>query len=119
VVGQRYRDVPRARLRVPTTPAFVAWKTVAWCDRHAPRDLWDLWALAQGGHVDALAHGLFRKYGQFPKGVPSSAFDELPDENEWRESIGHQTRLTVTAAQAADVVREAWVAARRRVRPRA
>ncbi|MCP2319034.1 putative nucleotidyltransferase component of viral defense system [Nocardia amikacinitolerans] len=41
---QRYRGAPPATLQVPTLPAFVAGKTMAWCDRGAPRDLWDLWA---------------------------------------------------------------------------
>ncbi len=56
-LDQRYRDVPPATLRVPTLPAFAAWKTAAWCDRRAPRDLWDPWALAQVGAINADVDG--------------------------------------------------------------
>jgi len=50
---QRYSDAPVAELLVPTLPAFVASKTVAWRDRGAPRDLWDLWALSEMDAIDA------------------------------------------------------------------
>lgn len=46
---QRYADVSPAELRVPTLAAFAASKTTAWCDRHAPRDLW---AMAQIGAIN-------------------------------------------------------------------
>ncbi|WP_328322283.1 nucleotidyl transferase AbiEii/AbiGii toxin family protein [Kribbella sp. NBC_00382] len=36
---QRYGDAPPARLTTPTPPAFAAWKTAAWFDRAAARDL--------------------------------------------------------------------------------
>ena len=41
-LDQRYSDAPSARMRVPTLDSFVAWKTATWCDRAAPRDLYDL-----------------------------------------------------------------------------
>lgn len=44
---QRYEGVPAARMRVPTLPAFAASKLSVWSRRGAPRDLYDLWALAQ------------------------------------------------------------------------
>lgn len=37
-IEQRYTDAGPATLRVPTAPAFAAWKTVAWHDRGAARD---------------------------------------------------------------------------------
>lgn len=49
VIEQRYADAPPASLIVPTLPSFVAWKTAAWTDRGAPRDLYDLWALNEIG----------------------------------------------------------------------
>ena len=48
-IDQRYSDVPPARLRTPVRDSFAAWKTAAWFERHAPRDLYDLWALALAG----------------------------------------------------------------------
>ena len=42
-VEQRYRDVPPATLIVPTLASFAGWKTAAWHDRAAPRDLDRVW----------------------------------------------------------------------------
>jgi hypothetical protein len=36
---QRYSDAGPAVLQVPTRPAFIAWKTAAYIDRRASRDL--------------------------------------------------------------------------------
>jgi predicted nucleotidyltransferase component of viral defense system len=55
---QRYSDAPAATLVVPTHAAFAAWKTVAWTDRAAPRDLFDLWSLAGIGAIDGEAAAL-------------------------------------------------------------
>lgn len=107
---QRYSDTPPAALRVPTASAFAAWKTVAWHDRAAPRDLWDLWALAQGGHVTADAASLFAMHG--PTGnVPQGwMFAKAPSETHWRQQLAGQTKLTVTAREALSIVRSAWAA---------
>jgi len=56
---QRYADAPAATLSVPTRAAFTAWKTATWADRKAPRDLWDLHALAGLGAVDRDALALW------------------------------------------------------------
>jgi len=60
---QRYADAPAAELLVPTLPALVASKTATWVDRHAARDLWDLWAMNRMGAIDAVAEVLYRRYG--------------------------------------------------------
>lgn len=60
---QRYSDVPPARLVVPTATGFAAAKAVAWYDRRASRDLWDLWALAERGHVDREAAPFYARLG--------------------------------------------------------
>ncbi|MGN2636874.1 nucleotidyl transferase AbiEii/AbiGii toxin family protein [Nocardia takedensis] len=57
---QRYRNTSPATLSVPTRPAFAAAKAVAWYDRAAPRDLWDLWALARINAIDHEAATLFQ-----------------------------------------------------------
>lgn len=59
-VVQRYSDAPAAELLVPTLPAFAASKTATWFDRHASRDLWDLWALDRIGAIDAETEALYR-----------------------------------------------------------
>ncbi|MGH3544771.1 MAG: nucleotidyl transferase AbiEii/AbiGii toxin family protein [Mycobacteriales bacterium] len=51
-----------AALKVPTLSAFTAWKTATWCDRAAPRDLWDLRAIARMHGISARAADLFRKH---------------------------------------------------------
>lgn len=107
---QRYKRVGPAALRVPTLPAFAAWKTVAWCDRRAPRDLWDLWALARLGAINNDAVELYREYG--PTRVPQMIdFRTHPDLDDWEAQLGQQTRLDVSPQDALTVVRESWAAA--------
>ncbi|MEP6599390.1 MAG: nucleotidyl transferase AbiEii/AbiGii toxin family protein, partial [Actinomycetota bacterium] len=107
-IEQRYRDAPAGSLRVPTTAAFVAWKTAAWHERKAPRDLYDLWALARRGMITAEAAELFVAHG--PIGSPPQPwmFTSPPSEARWREQLANQTRLTVTAVEAMKVVAHAW-----------
>ncbi len=102
---QRYADAPPARMRVLTRPAAVAAKLSAWADRRAPRDLYDLWALATRGHVDEDAVALFAKHGPFTDAKRIS-FSPLPDEESWRVALGHQGRVLVGSDEAADVVRK-------------
>lgn len=105
---QRYRDAPPARLRVPTRPAFVAGKMAAWCDRAAPRDLWDLWALAGIGAIDAETAALFREYGPTATVPQPWMFAEAPSQARWEAQLAGQTRLEVSAAEALESVRDAW-----------
>ena len=72
------------------------------------RALYDLWALSERGLIDADALEVFIRCG--PQVVPpgSWVFETPTDEIAWRDSLGHQTRLRVTAMEAIDAVREAW-----------
>lgn len=106
-LDQRYDGVAPAALRVPTLPAFAAWKTAAWCDRHAARDLWDLWALAGVGAINAEAAELYRKYGPTHM-PPDQDFRIPPAEADWSAQLGQQTRLDVSPREALDVVRRYW-----------
>ncbi|WP_338101302.1 nucleotidyl transferase AbiEii/AbiGii toxin family protein [Mycolicibacterium austroafricanum] len=106
-----------AELLVPTLAAFAASKTATWTDRHAPRDLWDLWALDQLGAIDAESAALFRRYGPTNKAPTQRMFDRAPTDAEWQAQLAGQTRLTVTAAEALAAVREAWRQAARLLRP--
>lgn len=107
-IDQRYGDAPPARLRTLTAPAFAAAKLNAWIDRSAPRDLYDLWALAERGLIDAEAAHVFVSHGPFAKQPPAWVFDRELDEAVWRRSLSHQTRLSVTAVNALHRVRDAW-----------
>ncbi len=108
---QRYRDVEPATLRVPTIEAFVAWKTVAWLDRQAPRDLYDLWALARRDSINRRAADLFVAHGPSGKPPQTYMFATAPTEAQWTEQLSNQTTLTVSATDALRVVADAWARA--------
>lgn len=108
---QRYADAGPAILRVPTAPAFAAWKTVAWHDRRAPRDLWDLWALAELGEITRHAAALFVAHGPIGNAPQPWMFTSAPTEERWQAQLGGQTRLTISAAEALQVVADAWARA--------
>lgn len=110
---QRYSDAPPATLPVPTQAAFAAWKTVAWLDRGASRDLFDLWSLARLGAIDEEAADLFTRFGPTNKPPDDRVFSVAPDEHAWRRDLDAQTRLTITAADALVRVRDAWRSAGR------
>lgn len=107
-IQQRYRDVPPASLAVPTRGAFAAGKTATWHDRRAARDLWDLWALAGIGAINAESARLYERYGPTNRPPSGHLFDRPLDEAEWVSQLAGQTRLTVTAETALGTVRTAW-----------
>lgn len=104
---QRYSDAPPAKLRVLTAPAFAAAKLAAWHDRHAPRDLYDLWGLAERGLIADEARRLAARFGPTTDAA-AVAFAPVPSDSEWRRALAHQGRVTVTPSEAAEVVAEAW-----------
>ncbi len=59
----RYSDCGPAFLSIPTRDSFVAWKTTAFMDRRASRDLWDLAALAELDAFTPEAARLFTQFG--------------------------------------------------------
>ena len=62
-IHQRYSDAPPATQRVPTLAAFAGWKTAAWVERGSPRDLYDLWALANVGALNVESAARFAQLG--------------------------------------------------------
>ncbi len=110
---QRYSDPGPARLQIPTLPAFAAWKTATWAGRGAPRDLWDLHALSRLGAIDEQAADLYRCLGPTNALPDSWVFDRLPQSERWEADLAGQTRLTLTAGEAAREVEAAWA----RLRP--
>ncbi len=107
-IQQRYSDAPQATLRVPTLAAFAGWKTTAWVERGSPRDLYDLWALANVGALNAESAALFAEHGPINKPPRSWMFGKAPAAAEWQSQLASQTRLTVSADEALSVVRTAW-----------
>lgn len=110
-IEQRYTAVPEVVLRTYTPRAFVGAKTSAWAEttRNAPRDLYDLWALARDGRIDAEAARLFKKYGPtggYPE--PGLLPSNPPTEEQWLAALEHQCIPQVSAAEAFTFVTTAW-----------
>lgn len=114
---QRYGDAPPARLTTPTPAAFAAWKTTAWFDRAAARDLYDLWALSTIGQLTPEAARLFIRHGPTNRPPDDNMFKAAPAEDDWRRDLGGQLRLEITAHEALEVVRTGWAEARRLIEP--
>lgn len=108
---QRYADAPPARMAVLTAPAAAAAKLAAWIERRAPRDLYDLWALAERGLITPEAVAVFVARGPFGQPPGEWVFAAGIDERDWRSALGHQTRLSIRADHALAVVRKAWLTA--------
>lgn len=106
-IAQRYSDAPPADLRVLTPPAFAATKLAAWHDRHAARDLYDLWAMAEQGMVDDEARALFTRLGPLTNAA-AVRFDEYPGEETWQAESRPQCVPQVTARRAAEVAAASW-----------
>lgn len=107
-LAQRYSDAPPARMRTLTAPAFAASKLSAWIDRGAPRDLYDLWALAEDDLITPDALDVFVRFGQFGRPPSDWVFDRVPTGLDWRHALSHQTILEVEPEDAAAAVRAAW-----------
>lgn len=102
-IDVRYTDVPATALRVPTLPAFVAMKTIAWADRHAERDLYDLNALARIGAITKESADL--AYAATGVRVAPHMFAQPPDEQQWAQQLAHQTGHLPAPADCLDRVR--------------
>jgi predicted nucleotidyltransferase component of viral defense system len=82
---QRYSDAPPAVLTVPTVAGFVAAKAAAWRDRRASRDLWDLWALAERGHLTTEAADLYARVGPTNRRPEPKDYAEPPAQERWEQ----------------------------------
>ncbi len=91
-VQLRYSDLPdNVEMMVPTPGGFGAMKLMAWLDRHTSRDLFDLAALADAGHVNQATVDLVKRVAGYAPGrstlgplVPRIVAATWPDE------LGHQ-----------------------------
>jgi hypothetical protein len=111
-IEQRYSDAPPATPRVLTSGAFVASKLSSWSDRGASRDLYDLWALAEAGMIDAEAAALFAKLGPHTS-ASKVPFTRIPTDAQWRAALDHQCTPAVGPEAAARIVSEALAATSR------
>jgi len=104
-IHQRYSDVPNTQIIVPTFDGLVAMKVLAWFDRGAPRDLFDLEGLSRLGGVSTVVGDLVEKLRGFrvTKQMLNRKVSGL-----WQEELTHQTRLTVSEEECLSRVLEWW-----------
>ena len=70
-----------------------------------PRPL-GLWALSEFGAIDRTATDVYRRHGPTNQPPTGRLFSKAPTDAEWRAQLAGQTRLTVSAQEALDVVRK-------------
>jgi len=108
-VRLRYSDLPESViLDVPTPASIVTMKLLAWSDRQAPRDLFDLDTLATGGYFTEEVRELFQAIAGYP---PLETFRRggLPRnvEDHWRSELCHQMDELPSARSCLETVRRA------------
>lgn len=107
----RYGDAGTAEMWVPTRSAFAAMKTLAWADRHAPRDLADLAQLASTGGFDLnTARLVYDMSGTWPR---PHLFSSLPGptRDSWATDLAHQMLVLPGPDDCLQIAAEAWAAA--------
>lgn len=108
-IHQRYQGCPPANLKTLTSEGFAAAKTAAWCERNTPRDLYDLWAIADAGLITAAAAEAFRRHGPTNRRPSPAIFPAgPPTEREWRDALSHQCIPRVSPVDAHRTVVAAW-----------
>jgi len=104
-IHQRYSDVVKTKLFVPTFDGFVAMKVSAWLDRHAARDLFDLDALSRIGEVSEQARVLIEDLLGHQISTRMLVGRVSGD---WQFELAHQTRLERTEEQCMIRVANWW-----------
>ena len=108
-IHQRYQGCPSTTLNILTREGFAAAKTAAWCERNTARDLYDLWALADAGHITPDAADVFRQRGPTNRPPSPTVFPpEPPSEQEWHDALSHQCIPKVSPSDAYRTVVAAW-----------
>lgn len=91
-VDLRYSDLPETgELSVPTPSGFAAMKLLAWFDRFAPRDLFDLAALADANYIDCEATLMVKTIAGYTPTVHTAGTSVRSSVvNAWEDELGHQ-----------------------------
>lgn len=105
---RRYRDIGAVCLQVPTRPGFAAMKTLAWVDRAAARDLFDLAGLAEVGALDGEAARIFQR-ATGRRLLPHDFATRPP--HDWQVALGHQTGSLRAAEDCLRDVRSSYATA--------
>lgn len=92
-VQLRYSDLAESvDFKVPTASGFAAMKLLAWLDRHAPRDIYDLAALADAGFVDGPAvDAAANVLGYQPTAGMIANVPLRQVRTDWDSELAHQT----------------------------
>jgi predicted nucleotidyltransferase component of viral defense system len=106
-IHQRYSDVPQTKMHTPTFDGFVAMKALAWFDRRAARDLFDLGALSRVGAVTDVARDLIVDLLGYQL---STSMMDRGVSGDWQVELAHQTRLERTEEQCLAQVLDWWSA---------
>jgi len=111
-VELRYSDLPSAvALRAPVADAFVAMKCIAYEDRRAPRDLYDLASLARAGAIRPTSIEALRKSRNFGPIRERYSPTHAPSLDSWETELAHQLFDPGSPLEALEAVREALGAA--------
>ena len=104
-IHQRYADVNPTSLVVPTFDGFVAMKALAWVDRGAVRDIFDLEGLARIHEVTEEARVVIDRIRGYrlSKGMLNQRAI-----GKWTEELAHQTKLEVTEEECLKRVLDWW-----------
>lgn len=99
-VDLRYADTPgHVEMIVPTLAGFTAMKLLAWEDRAAPRDLFDLAGLTTLSGFDPPTASIFRRLtARLPD---RRAYQVVPEtaRSTWTDQLAHQTSFVPDAAE--------------------
>ncbi len=108
-VQLRYSDLPESvRLTVPTSTGFAAMKLLAWFDRAAPRDIYDLAALAEADMIDAPAlRSVQTIAGYTPKAAMITNVAMRRVRTDWGTELGHQIGNPKSLDECIELVRDA------------
>lgn len=106
-VQLRYGDLPDSvDLTVPTTSGFATMKLLAWFDRHTPRDLFDLAALADASKIDRAAIERVKPIAGFTPSLASLELKVPPSvELAWESELGHQLANTRSPEECLSLLR--------------
>lgn len=104
-IHQRYFDVPETHLIVPTLEGFIAMKVLAWFDRGASRDLFDLEGLTHLRPVSEDTKTLVTEL--LGLRLTRRMLDRKID-GAWEDDLAHQTKLEKTEEESLIRVLEWW-----------
>lgn len=105
----RYSDLPQStELTAPTASGFAAMKLLAWLDRAAPRDIYDLAALAESNMIDRNAlQAVHAIAGHTPTSRSITNVAMTKARGDWNTELDHQLGNPKSLDDCIELVRSA------------